>query len=117
MALDFHKQFKLFVDASDIGCGTMLIQEDSQGFDHPVCYYSQKFNGHQKNYCTVEKETLAVLLLLQHFNVYLGSTVIPVKAFTDRNPLVFINWMKNSNQRLLQWNLAFQEHNLDIEHI
>ena len=93
MAPDFHKQFKLFVDASDIGCGAALVQEDSWGFDHPVCYYSQKFNSHQKNYCTVEKETVALLLSLQHFNVYLGSTVIPVKVFTVHNPLVFINRM------------------------
>ena len=98
MAPDFHKQLKLFVDASDIGCGAVLIQEDSRGFDHPACYYSQKFNGHQKNYCTVEKETLTLLLSLQHFNVYLSSTVILVKIFTDHNSLVFINWMKNSNQ-------------------
>ena len=48
IAPDFHKQFKLFVDVSDIGCGTVLVQKDSRGFDHPVCYYSQKFNGHQK---------------------------------------------------------------------
>ena len=89
MAPDFHKQFKLFVDASDISCGAVLIQEDLRGFDHPVCYYSKKFNGHQRNYCTVEKETVVLLLSLQHFNVYLGSTVIPVKLFTNHNPLVF----------------------------
>ena len=35
MASDFQKQFKLYVDASDIGC---RLQEDSRGVDHPVCY-------------------------------------------------------------------------------
>ena len=29
MAPDFHKQIKLFVDASDIGCGAVLVWEDS----------------------------------------------------------------------------------------
>ena len=64
MAPDFWKPFKLFVDASDVGIGAVLIQEDSQGVDRPVCYYSQKLNGHQRNYSTSEKETLALLLSL-----------------------------------------------------
>ena len=69
------------------------------------------------NYSTCEKETLALLLALQHFKVYVGSTTTPVKVFTDHNPLVFINKMKNRNQRLVRWSLALQEYNLDISHI
>ena len=117
MAPDFQKQFKLFVDASDVGIGAVLFQEDSYGVDHPVCYYSKKLNCHQQNYSTSEKETLALILALQHFDVYVGSTVTPVKVFTDHNPLVFVNKMKNRNQRLVRWSLALQEYNLDIEHI
>jgi len=49
--------------------------------------------------------------------VYVGSTTTPVKVFTDHNPLVFINKMKNRNQRLVRWSLALQEYNLDISHI
>jgi len=90
MTVDFQKQFKLFVDASDVGLGAALFQEDSHWVDHPVCYYSKKLNYHQRNYSTSEKETLALLLSLQHFDVYVGSTVTSVKVFTDYNPLVFI---------------------------
>jgi len=46
--------------------------------------------------------------------VYVGSTVTPVKVFTDHNPLVFVN---KTNQRLVCWSLALQEYNLDIEYI
>jgi len=116
-APDFQKPFKLFVDASDVGVGAVLLQEDPSGVDHPVCYYSKKLDCHQRNYSTSEKETLALLLSLQHFEVYVGSTTTPVKVFTDHNPLVFINKMKNRNQRLIRWSLALQEYNLDINHI
>ena len=116
-APDFDESFKLQVDASDIGIGAVLLQEGDQGIDHPVCYFSHKFNKHQINYSTTEKETLALLLALQHFDVYLGTTVAPVEVFTDHNPLVFIEKMKNKNQRLLRWSLAFQEYNLRICHI
>jgi len=107
----------LVVDASDVGAGSVLHQEDSQGIDHPVCYFSAKFDEHQRRYSTIEKETLALLLSLKHFDVYLSCTVAPVKVYTDHNPLVFINRMKNANQRLVRWRLAFQEYNLEIHHI
>ena len=48
MAPDFAKSFKLMVDASDVGGGAVLLQEDDNGIDHPVCYSSHKFNRHQK---------------------------------------------------------------------
>ena len=116
VAPDFKKQFKLVIDASDIGAGAVVIQELA-GVDHPVCYFSRKFNKHQKNYSTIEKETLALLLALQHFDVYLGTTYFPVLVYTDHNPLTFIDKMKNKNQRLLRWNLTLQEYDLEIKHI
>jgi len=35
------------------------------------------FNKHQVSYSTIEKETLALLLALQHFEVYVGSSPLP----------------------------------------
>jgi len=116
-APNFKKPFKLQVDASDIAIGAVFLQEGRHGRDHLVCYFSSKFNKHQVNYSTTEKETLALQLSLQHFYVYLNATVAPVDVYTDHNPLVFIERMKNKNQRLLCCSLAFQEYNLRIHHI
>ena len=41
---DFGKQFKLVVDASDLGARAVLQQDDDQSIDHPVCNFSTKFN-------------------------------------------------------------------------
>ena len=117
LAPNFNKEFKLAVDASDVGAGGVLLQEDDNGVDHPVCYFSKKFNKHQKNYSTVEKECLSLILALQHFEVYLTSSSSPIVVFSDHNPLTFIHKMKNKNQRLLRWSLLLQEYNLDIRHI
>ena len=38
---DFSSLFKLAVDASDVA---VLLQEDDEGVEHPVCYFSKKFN-------------------------------------------------------------------------
>ena len=104
------------VDASDVGASSVLLQDDN-GIDHPFCYYSIKFNKHQRNYSTIVKECLSLILALQHFEVYLASSVAPIVIFTDHNPLIFFHKMKNMNQRLLRWSLMLQEHNLDIRHI
>ena len=57
LAPNFNKEFKLAVDASDVGTGGVLLQGDDNGVDHPVFYFSKKFNKHQKDYSTVEKES------------------------------------------------------------
>ena len=117
LAPDFDKCFKLAVDASDVGIGAILLQEDNNGIDHPVCYFSKKFNKHQKNYSTIEKECLALILAIQQFAVYLTSSTSPIVVFSDHNPLSFLHKLKNKNQKLLRWSLLLQEFNLDIRHI
>ena len=93
------------------------MQEDSNGVDHPVSYFSRQFNNYQKNYSTIEKECLFLIFALQHFKVYLTSLSSPTVVFSDHNQLIFIHRMKIKNQRLLRWSLLLQEYNLDIRHI
>lgn len=116
-APDFSSPFKLAVDASDVAAGAVLLQEDDEGIEHPVCYFSKKFNKSQRNYSTIEKECLALLLALQHFEVYVSSSSLPVVVYSDHNPLVFLHKLKSKNQRLLRWSLMLQEYVLDIRHI
>lgn len=90
-ALHFDSRFKLAVDTSDFAAGAVLLQEDNDGVDHPICYFSKKFSKCQRNYSTVEKECLALILAFQHFGVYVSSSKQPVIVFTDHNPLVFLH--------------------------
>ena len=89
LAPNFAKEFKLAVDASDTGAGSVLMQEDSNGVDHSAIYISKKFNKHQ-NYYTTEKECL----FLQHFEVYLTSSSSPTVVFKYHSPLTFIHKME-----------------------
>ena len=45
LAPSFGKAFKLVVNASDVGASSVLLQEDGNGVDHPVCYLSKKFKS------------------------------------------------------------------------
>ncbi|XP_076053676.1 uncharacterized protein LOC143032679 [Oratosquilla oratoria] len=102
-APDLQRPFTIHVDASEVGAGAVLLQEGEEDrVLHPVCYFSKKFLKAQRNYATIEKEALALIMALEAFRVYVGSTVHPVQVFTDHNPLTFVERMKNTNQRLLR---------------
>ena len=116
-APDFSQPFSLAVDASDVGIGSVLLQVDSDNIEHPVSYFSRKFNSCQRNYSTVEKESLALVLSLHHFDVYASSYCYPIVVYTDHNPLTFLHRMKSKNRRLLNWSLFLQGYNLDIRHV
>ena len=117
MAPDFDKPFKLAVDASDVAVGSVPLQEDESDIDHPVYFFSKKLDKHQRNFSTIEKEGLALIMSLQHFEVYVMGSSFRTIVYTDHNPLTFIHKMKTHNQRLLRWSLILQEYDFEIRHI
>ena len=54
---DYEKPFKLIIDSSDVGTGSVLVQEASDGLDHPVSYFFKEilkiskelFSGRKRN--------------------------------------------------------------------
>uniref|UniRef100_A0A8C1RHP2 Gypsy retrotransposon integrase-like protein 1 n=1 Tax=Cyprinus carpio TaxID=7962 RepID=A0A8C1RHP2_CYPCA len=114
MAPRMDQSFQMQVDASHVGAGAVLLQRDEQGV---VCFFSKKFNHHQLNYSTIEKETLALIWGLQHFHVYLSGGAVPVTIYSDHNPLTFLYSLKSPSQRLMRWVLFLQPYSLLIRHI
>ena len=108
--------FTLAVDASDLGVGAVLMQKDSE-VDHPVSYFSKKFDKHQKGWSTIEKEAFGLISALKHFSVYLSTSSFPILVLTDHNPLVFMEKMKDKNMRILRWSLIVQDYNISIKHV
>lgn len=112
----FDRPFMVQADASQVGAGAVLLQQDDQGVTKPVCFFSKKFNKHQSNYSVIEKEALALIWALQHFEVYLSGSA-PLVVYTDHNPLTFLLSLRCPNQRLVRWSLFLQAYDLDIRHI
>ncbi|GFX46350.1 retrovirus-related Pol polyprotein from transposon 297 [Trichonephila clavipes] len=73
---DFKKPFELFTDASSIGLGTVLNQEQ-----RPVVFASCTLSSAERNYTVTERECLAVVWALNKFRTYLGS--LPIKVIMD----------------------------------
>ena len=117
VAPDFSAPFKLAVDACDMGVGAVLMQTDGNGIDRPVAYFSKKLNRHQKRYSTIEKEALALVLAVQHFEIYVCSAGGDLVVYTDHNPLTFLAKFRLSNQRVFRWSLILQPYNLVLKHL
>lgn len=68
MAPKFSRLFVLYTDASDVGIEAVLVQADDSGVEHPVAFFSKKLSPNQVHY-SIEKETLALVLALEHFEI------------------------------------------------
>lgn len=115
-ASDLALPFLLEVDSSQVCAGAVLLQTGDDGLNRPVAYFTRKFTPCQARHSTVKKETLALLLALNHFHVFLGSKTVPLVVYIDHNPLVFLAKMFNHYKRLMQWALMLQEYELQIKH-
>lgn len=110
---DYQKQFWLQTDASERGIGAVLSQVGEDSHDHPIAFFSRKLVPREMNYSTTEKECLAIICALRHFEVYLlGRTFNQ----TDHGALQYLQQMKNSNARLMRWVLALQPFDFEILH-
>ena len=109
----------MYVDACETGTGAVLMQpisNDSPSIQHPVCYLSCKLKKHQLSYSTVEKELLGLLNALEKFECYVHG-VNPLVIYTDHNPLIFLQKVKHTSDRLHRWSLLLQPYHLVIRHI
>lgn len=69
---DFLKSFTLETDASILGLGAVLSQQQDDGHRHPVAYMyaSRALSPQEKRYGIIKLETLAVVWSMQHFHAY-----------------------------------------------
>ena len=85
LVVNINKEFRLVVNVSDIGAGSVLLQEGSSGVDDRVSYFSTFQKGltnYQKNYSSIEKDCLSV---------YFSSLASSIVNFSDHNPLTFLD--------------------------
>ena len=61
----------LTVDASPIGLGAVLKQRQSNNTLEPVAFASRLLTDTERRYSQSEREALAVVWAVEHFNIYL----------------------------------------------
>jgi RNase H-like domain found in reverse transcriptase len=61
-------------DASDLGIGAVLEQEQDDG-PHPVAFASRKLSGAERNYPAHERKLLAIVYALREWRSYLHGVM------------------------------------------
>ncbi|GFS93241.1 retrovirus-related Pol polyprotein from transposon gypsy [Trichonephila clavipes] len=107
---DFKKPLELFTDASSIGVGAVLNQEQ-----RPVVFASRTLSAAERNYTKTERECLPVVWALNKFRTYLGS--LPTKVITDHAALTHLTNGKKLSNRMIRWALKLAEFNIELESI
>ncbi len=111
---DYTQQFILTTDASGIALGAVISQLHNES-ERVICYASRSLNGAEINYCTTEKECLAVIWSTKLFRHYLYG--VKFKIRTDHGSLVWLMNSKDFTGRLMRWSLKLSEYDFDIEYI
>ena len=111
---DISQPFVLRTDASGTGLGAVLLQYQD-GSPFPVAYASRKLLDRETRYSTIERECLAMIFGIKKFNYYLMGKEFILE--TDHKPLVYLNNVKTSNDRLLRWSLNLQSYRYRIVYI
>ncbi|GBM60325.1 hypothetical protein AVEN_108112-1 [Araneus ventricosus] len=75
------QELQRFLDARTYGLGAVLLQNSQS-----VAYGSVSLTSTQQRYAQIEKELLAVIFGLEHFNYYTYGRIITVE--TDHKPLL-----------------------------
>ncbi len=105
--------FILQTDASDRGIGAVLSQR-LENIERPIAYYSKKLLPREVRYSTVEKECLAIVRAIQHFEVYLLGR--PFHIQTDHQALQYLDKARHGNGRIARWSLMLQAFTFTIAH-
>lgn len=93
---DFEQPFVVWCDASIVGTGAVLMQND-----RPVAYYSHKLTSPETRYITTEQEQLAVVKALGEWKCYLEGPQFTL--VTDHHPTTHLPTQPDLSRRQARW--------------
>ena len=85
---DYKKTFQLQTDASDLGLGVVLYQNDDNSHQRVIAYASHSLSNTKRNYPAHKLEFLALKwVVTDRFREYLYGGQFDI--YTDNNPLTY----------------------------
>ena len=105
---------ELWTDASLIGLGAVLFQIDPNNQKKIVAFWSKKLTEPETRYSATERECLAVVKAIEHFECYLDGQQFTV--ITDCQALAWLMNLKKANARLHRWSIRLSPFDFKIRH-
>uniref|UniRef100_J3NCQ2 Uncharacterized protein n=1 Tax=Oryza brachyantha TaxID=4533 RepID=J3NCQ2_ORYBR len=103
------KHFIVYIDASRIGLGYVLMQEG-----HVIAYASRQLTSHEKNYPTHDLELAAVVFTLKIWRHYVYRESCDI--FADHKSLKYIFTQRELNLRQRRWLGLIKDYDLTIQY-
>jgi hypothetical protein len=113
-APDPNKDFILHTDASDVALGAVLMQYDEDNNLHPIAYASKTLNDAQRNYSVSDREAMAIVWALEHFNTFCEGH--KYTAITDHAALKYLYTAKDKTPRMHRLVLRLQPYDVTLHY-
>ena len=112
---DYKKPFRLHTDASDLGLGAVLYQQDEKGKNKVIAYASRTLNQAEKNYPAHKLDFLALKwAVTSRFHEYLYGGEFAV--YTDNNPLTYVLTSAKLDATGQRWIAALANYNFSLHY-
>jgi hypothetical protein len=106
---DNSKPFDIYCDASGIGLGCVLMQNN-----RVIAYASRALRTHEQNYPTHDLELAAVIHALKIWRHYLMGTKCNI--YTDHKSLKYIFTQVDLNMRQRRWLELIKDYDLEVHY-
>jgi hypothetical protein len=106
---DVSKPFEIYCDASGIGLGCMLMQDN-----RVIAYASRALRTHEQNYPTHDLELTAIIHALKIWRHHLMGTKCHI--YTDHRSLKYIFTQADLNMRRTRWLELIKDYDLEVHY-
>ena len=105
---NLQKEFQVYIDASYLGLGGILGQQDDDGKDHVVAYISRMLNKHELQYRATELECLGLWWAITQWHHYLYGNEFTV--YTDHHALIYAQKKGFNSRKFNNWITDLQQY-------
>ena len=112
---NWNDDIVLITDASRLGCGYIIANEDAKGVQRVIAYGGRQWTKHESKYSVSELELAAVLYGIESNSQYFIGRKF--KIYTDHISNTWVRNLKHSQGRLYRWSLRMQNYMFDIFHL
>jgi len=110
-SIDYEKPIVLKTDASQIGCGAVLVNR-IDGRDRPIAFISKRFKKSEINARIYEKEAFAIIWAYRKLKDFLWGHKFSIQ--TDCRAVQFIKNMKDKKPKISRWALEMSSWDAEI---
>lgn len=113
-------RIELFVDASPVGLGAVLVQFNTDDTPRIIACASKALTTTEQRYPHTQKEALAVVWGVERFSSYLLSKTFTIRTDSEANEYIFNGSHRlgrRATTRAESWALRLQSYDFNIERV